>query len=553
MTRSEPLTSLALGRSPYDDVVQGEGTRDPRVPAQAYDERGRPINPEARRLNRELIRAHNEVMHAIGVAEPEAGAAERLAALKQKSKVLEDENYLGTGLHYIGIHALSGAGLGLAGVKSRMLAYKRYSDIPLTNIYHYERSQISLFALLFPGLPCYVADQVIRHLRFETFSHVTPSALDVVIVYIRSHLQIFMPVQRLGLAPPGAWLPGVSFFLPFTAESPIAKPPPLRSFQPQDLYTWLGGVALSFAPLFAHQVSVRLQHVFSLFLGYAFFRLLPKPSRDDEIRGGAYYSPTPMQEQPSAQPEQTPLLTHLRDNLHRPRRTSDGGPGPESVAIGGGGDHTGQNNQAPHAAIRRQSTFSSVPAAEDYDSDDDDDDDEDDDDDDEEGTERVFATLVHVDRDPDESMPDGPPGVWSAELRPNAPTDGSVLGGDGVAGSDRDKIRYKTNLHTLFPARLAADIFQRAVVTCLVTPLQAVTVRLIARSYLSRRPDGGGVGALSGVFDISPWSGLSWRSVGRLVVLDMVVFLIQAEIWTAMTFLSECLREEEEEEEEPDN
>lgn len=59
------------GRSPYDEVVDGEGEDDPRHPTQQYDYRGRPINPETKRMNRDLIRAHNEVMLVIGVAEPE--------------------------------------------------------------------------------------------------------------------------------------------------------------------------------------------------------------------------------------------------------------------------------------------------------------------------------------------------------------------------------------------------------------------------------------------------------------------------------------------------
>ncbi|KAI6359699.1 hypothetical protein MCOR25_006966 [Pyricularia grisea] len=527
MTRSEPLTSLALGRSPYDDVVQGDGPHDPRLPAQAYDERGRPINPEARRLNRELIRAHNEVMHAIGVAEPEDGGAERLAAEFQRLKAKANADHIGSCMHYVGIHALNGGSLGIDGVKSRMLAYKRYNDVPLADLYYYERRQRSLFGLLFPGLPCAIADELINHIRFETFSHVKSSVLDAIIVYIRAHLHIFMPIQSLGLAPRNAWFPGLSFFLLFSEDSPVAKPPPLLSFQPMDVISWLGGVAISFAPLVAHQLTGRLQDILGLFVGYTFYRLLPKPSKEDEMRSAGYYSPRPEQ---TGAPEQTPLLSHLRENLHRPRRTSDGVPRPESVVLGGEGG-AGQG-QAPHAAIRRQGTFSSVPAAEDYDSDEDD----------EEGTERVFATLVHVDRDPDEIASDGPPGVWSAELRPNAPTEGSVRGGDGPNGDHRG-VRYNTNMHTLFPARLASDVFQRAVVTCLLTPLQAVTIRLLARSYIGRRP--GGADALSGVFGVSPFGELSWRSVGRLVILDMVAFLIQAEIWSVMALVSECLREEE--------
>lgn len=66
-----PLTAQALGRSPYDEVVEGEGEGDRHLPAQQYDQRGRPVNPDTKRINRDIIRAHNEVMLVIGVAEPE--------------------------------------------------------------------------------------------------------------------------------------------------------------------------------------------------------------------------------------------------------------------------------------------------------------------------------------------------------------------------------------------------------------------------------------------------------------------------------------------------
>lgn len=70
------------GRSPYDDVVQGTGDPDPRDASQLYDDKGRPVNPETKRLNREIVRSHNEVMHVIGVAEPDPASneAELLAA-----------------------------------------------------------------------------------------------------------------------------------------------------------------------------------------------------------------------------------------------------------------------------------------------------------------------------------------------------------------------------------------------------------------------------------------------------------------------------------------
>jgi hypothetical protein len=152
MTRSEPLTSLALvriiklrtranvldislsttlqpqanqtnqqqGRSPYDDVQMGEGEGDPRAPVQLYDEHGRPVNPDARRLNRELIRAHNEVMLAIGVAEPDDGAAER-QEMQQREKARMESERIGWRLSGAAHLVEIASAWGLHGLRNRIL------------------------------------------------------------------------------------------------------------------------------------------------------------------------------------------------------------------------------------------------------------------------------------------------------------------------------------------------------------------------------------------------------------------------------------------------
>lgn len=151
MTRSEPLTSLALvrvepymcitprvclgttkstnlqlttrpvqGRSPYDEVRMGEGEGDPRAPVQLYDEHGRPVNPDARRLNRELIRAHNEVMLAIGVAEPDDGAAERKEMEERENARMEAER-IGSRLSATAQLVEIASSWGLHGLRNRIL------------------------------------------------------------------------------------------------------------------------------------------------------------------------------------------------------------------------------------------------------------------------------------------------------------------------------------------------------------------------------------------------------------------------------------------------
>lgn len=107
------------GRSPYDDVVQGEGQNDPRGPPQLYDERGRPINPETKRINRDVIRSHNEVMMVIGVAEPENGLIEAQAESARRHHLFEDR--IGRRLLFAGGMFETSAIWGINGMRQRIL------------------------------------------------------------------------------------------------------------------------------------------------------------------------------------------------------------------------------------------------------------------------------------------------------------------------------------------------------------------------------------------------------------------------------------------------
>jgi hypothetical protein len=100
-------------------VVQGEGLEDPRSPEQLYDDRGRPINPETKRINRDVIRSHNEVMMVIGVAEPENGIAE--AQLEASQKHHRYENRIGRRLLLTGAVLKTAAIWGVNGMRQRIL------------------------------------------------------------------------------------------------------------------------------------------------------------------------------------------------------------------------------------------------------------------------------------------------------------------------------------------------------------------------------------------------------------------------------------------------
>lgn len=110
----------AKGRSPYDEVVDGEGEETHGEPAQQYDHRGRPINPDTKRINRDMIRAHNEVMLVIGVAEPENPYSGPEADSQRRHEAYEES--VGLQLATPARRCVESVGiLGLHGLRQRIL------------------------------------------------------------------------------------------------------------------------------------------------------------------------------------------------------------------------------------------------------------------------------------------------------------------------------------------------------------------------------------------------------------------------------------------------
>lgn len=92
---------------------------DPRAPPQLYDDRGRPVNPETRRINRDVIRSHNEVMMVIGVAEPDTDVPDAQAVATRKQRYYEDN--AGKRLFFLsGLLQASGI-WGVNGMRQRIL------------------------------------------------------------------------------------------------------------------------------------------------------------------------------------------------------------------------------------------------------------------------------------------------------------------------------------------------------------------------------------------------------------------------------------------------
>ncbi|KAL8418373.1 hypothetical protein RB594_001830 [Gaeumannomyces avenae] len=550
MTRSEPLTSLALGRSPYDEVRMGEGEGDPRAPVQLFDEHGRPVNPDARRLNRELIRAHNEVMLAIGVAEPDDGAAERKEVEERENARMEAER-IGSRLSAAAQLVEIASAWGLHGLRNRVLVYRRYSEIPFANIYHYERSRRSMTSFFLADFPTFLTMTGLRMLPqlprmvpglqtalpgvYNSIAH--NDWLPIGVQYVRLHVHIFSFMRRLELVPQTSILPGPTFFIPFTSSSPIPCPPPISSFSPGGILGWLGGVALSFAPLAAFMLYLRASSIVRQCLRPWICQYLPSPTNKDSRD----------QQQLSAligEGEQHPSDWDL---IEQQQQGLLGFPHGGAAANGGDGEERTRERTAAASTdppqvptIRRQSTISSIRGGIDdyYDSDD------------EEDTERVSATLISFDVEATDATEEG---VWSAELRADAPADlaggAAGLGGGGGGGGgggpgggclgQQATVSYNDNALTRLPASLAADMLTVVSSNLFQAPMEAFALRLLARTFLGRNG-----GSVADVYAPTPWRGVTWTAVSSLLQVEMVHLLIKGEVWSIFTLLSDMFREE---------
>ncbi|KAF0643949.1 hypothetical protein FPSE5266_11879 [Fusarium pseudograminearum] len=149
-----PLTAQALGRSPYDDVVEWEDDHDDQQngdgSTQQFDHRGRPINPETKKINRDIIRSHNEVMLVIGVAEQENPTSSPEAESDKRHALYEDD--VGRNLAFSAFRCVDAAGaFGLDGFRQRILIYKRYSHIPFWDLYAKSQNPFSVTKYILPG------------------------------------------------------------------------------------------------------------------------------------------------------------------------------------------------------------------------------------------------------------------------------------------------------------------------------------------------------------------------------------------------------------------
>ncbi|KAI1466410.1 uncharacterized protein F4812DRAFT_78050 [Daldinia caldariorum] len=511
MGRLEPLTSLALGRSPYDDVVPGEGEADPHEPEKQYDSTGRIVNPRTKRIIKDIIRAHNEVMLVIGVAEPENGGIS-LAEQEITRQYHEYESDTGKTLYQAGSTLGIICTWGVLNIRRRILVYKRHADVSFFRMIQAERRNHSVLQLCSAGYPCHLVMHALRltsrYMRIFTSRGKNPW-FHAAIEYIRFHLHLFLTMQRLDLVPASQLLPGPKFFIPFSSSSPFVAPPPIKSISISTISSWTGQLIIGLAPYAAFYVCGFIWQSTCAAMRISIRKHLPRPllnfPTNSRISGSISTTHRP------AVPESPTLGAADRDIRHQ---------NPEvDVATSLVLDVQSNSEAVPVGSIRRQSTFSSR-GGEDYGTDDED-------------SEMVNPTLISFDVDTSEST-EPPTGVWSAELRPSVPGDSRQ--------QPKEAPCYIVNPLTNLPCSFAADILANFVTNILFLPIDSHAFPMVARA-LARRS---GL-PYEDMYVRGFLGGLTWRGVLNILQLDIVKLLISGEVWVFTTVISQWLHVTEEE------
>ncbi|KAL2119313.1 hypothetical protein VTJ04DRAFT_6273 [Mycothermus thermophilus] len=560
----DPLMSLGLGRSPYDLVVMGEGPEDPRTRGQLYDDRGRPVNPETKRINRDVVRSHNEVMAVIGVAEPENGSGDAQLEAAQRHRRYEDR--VGGRLLLAGSILQTTAIWGVNGMRQRILLYKPFSHTTFYGMWEHVRRQQSVSSYFLNGLPSFMTSTVLEHIVVEYRQYPIVRWIGT---YIRLHLAIYTFFQRTGILPSTPLLPNWRFFIPGTSRSPIHIPR-VESFRPRGLAGWLFGIAVGVTPFVGFYLYTQVYNVLVGAFRSIWYTSLPRPYNPGKRRA-TRHSPS-SGATPAIDVRAEPTLSATPDS--QPQQ-SDASPTPSTNDDDDDDDRgNGNTSTEPSGATAPPNP---PPGQDDFASDDED-------------TEIISATLISFDVESTEPMPDPdtsnpangnsgggrndntPPGVWAAELRPSfieshgvegaaldgeGSNSGSSPGDDSGTGSARAADasssspaypRYRDSILMRLPAMLATDVLAIGSARLLVVPLASMVWIALAKSYISRRVPGLQEGLDEVLGRPGWWWGLSSaRGLRNLVGLELLLAMVQGEAWALIMLLADRFRFTEEE------
>ncbi|PHH60476.1 hypothetical protein CDD81_1607 [Ophiocordyceps australis] len=500
----EPLTSLALGRSPYDalDSSQKEDQTDALPHEQQYGPNGRPVNPTTRRMNRDIVRAHNEVMHVIGVAEAENPGP--LPEAESARRHWEYEFAMGNRLLQYGQNCIDAVGVfGVHGLRQRILIYRRYSQIPFWQVYQQTKREKLLSQGLFAGAPAslltYYLDGFIGDLWvLDDKWELARQCVYPLWSYLRLHLELWASMQRLDLVSSASWLPTPSFFIPFSKDSPIPPISAPQDFSLPSLLRWLTGFFITSTPFFVWAMAKSLSLDWIVQLRGFVLRYIPSTMSDARKRA----------QPPTLCPCIPDAAMQEAENQH------DATNAAETPQTAFAERSQGANaSSGPLLSARRLSLLSAHNDDASMS--------------DEEEAEGVSTTLISFDVEATEST-EIPPGLWSAELRPSQTA-------EVRPGASQQPVYHETML-THLPALLGTSVFSNAMSRILVAPYEATALRMLARQF--RLQHGLGVDDILGVNILS---GLTWTSTINFFLAELIHLALSGEIWAMFTSASQLI------------
>lgn len=415
--------------------------------------------------------------------------------------------------------------------------YKRYSRIPFWELFQAAKSSFSLPRDILAGASSsfliHYIENTFRRLLTRDGNNLRPTRLYALPAffgkdlsalirnrtleiwsYIRTHLELHVALQHLGLISNKLLLPHPKFFIPFTDASPISAPPPPEDFTVPSLLRWLGGAFVSTTPFIVWVMAQRMLREWKPQIWSHIFRRIP-----NTMFRGKKAPPLP----PSSLPPPPPLSTTLpgpgQGGAEQQLRSEDDGTHQTGVSESQGLDTNSTDPAESAEAARRPSLFST--RGDDYASDEDE-------------NEGVSATLISFDVEATEST-DTPPGLWSAELRPSQFQ-------DPRACACQHYPLYLDTLLTQLPALIGSHIFTDAITRLVMTPYEATALRLVARTLRLNQ----GL-SCQDIHAASLLSGLSWTAAMNFFANEFLHLVLCGEVWAAFTGISQWLHRTEEE------
>lgn len=297
---------------------------------------------------------------------------------------------------------------------------------------------------------------------------------------------MFALLQQLHFIPASRLLPSFTSFIPFSAASPLQLPPPPSS-NVESILSWGVAMLYSAAPLLMILAHGKVKFFVARMLYRPIYKSLPRPVGDSIFSGLSGHAPlmeydTPdyaVEEERSRRGEDTPTL-----------RALEGLPALEREGR--------EETHMHHSILDHHGDESS-----------------------EDGNDEMHqATLISFDVEATEQV-ENSMGSWSAELRSaNEPV-------------PMENVNYRTTGLTMLPVILAAEGLREIFAGLLVLPLEALTVRVIARAY--RQDAGLGVADLCSIGSIRV---LGQKSLIGAFALQVIMTGV---IWAGFTVTTQWL------------